>query len=85
MTADPWLSAVSAASVSRVFAVVVVVVLAVEALAQLQELVDFSVESVKFRIHRYTIVSKILISQHLTLIFECGLISHACSISEPLP
>ena len=47
-------------------------ILAFQALAQLEELVDFAVECVEFRIHHRTIVSKILISQVITGNCQCS-------------
>jgi hypothetical protein len=41
-------------------------ILALQALAQLQELVDLAVKGVEFRVHRHTIISKIVTSQVIT-------------------
>jgi uncharacterized membrane protein YdbT with pleckstrin-like domain len=46
-----------------------------QSLAQLDELVELALERFEFRVHRHTIVSKILLSQLLTAIFECCLAS----------
>jgi hypothetical protein len=50
-----------------------VMVVGTQALTERNELIDFRFERREFRIHPRTIVSKILLSQHITPSFECGL------------
>jgi hypothetical protein len=47
-------------------------ILAFQALAQLEELVNFAIKRVEFRIHRHTIVSKNVISQVITGNSQCS-------------
>ena len=50
-------------------------VIGAQLLVQRDELTYFLFERLELRVHTYTIISKVLLSQHLTLFFECGLIS----------